>query len=331
MPSRIKNYFQLLRQTFLEFSADNATKLSASLAYYTIFAVGPLILVIISVAGIFLGQETITTGVYEQISGLVGSDAASQVLKISENMRQQQSTAAFFSLVGVVTLLFGATGVFAEIQDSINYIWSIRAKPKKGWLKYLRNRLLSFSLIVGLGFLLLVSLLVNTLMDILTARLMKFFGTGEVNVFKVFNLGLLYVIISSLFAIIYKVLPDARIAWKDAFVGAGFTGFMFLLGKFLIGLYLGNSGVANAYGAAASVIVVLLWVYYSSIILYFGAEFTKVYALTKGKGIIPYDTAVFIEKREVKELPFLGKVTPEDIDNIDKEIPILHQKDAGKK
>lgn len=328
MPSRIKNYFQLLRQTFLEFSADNATKLSASLAYYTIFAVGPLILVIISVAGIFLGQETITASVYEQISSLVGADAAQQILRISENMRQQQSTAAFFGIVGVVTLLFGATGVFAEIQDSINYIWSIRAKPKKGWLKYLRNRLLSFSLIVGMGFLLLVSLLVNTLMDILTARLLKFFGTDEVSIFKVFNLALLYAIISSLFAIIYKVLPDARIAWKDAFVGAGFTGFMFLLGKFLIGLYLGNSGVANAYGAAASVIVVLLWVYYSAIILYFGAEFTKVYALTKGSGITPYDTAVFIEKREVRELPYLGGVTPQDIDE---KTPILHQKDTDKK
>lgn len=328
MPLRIRNYFQLLRQTFKEFLADNATKLSASLAYYTIFSIGPLILVIIAIAGLFLGRETITSSVYEQISSLVGGDAAQQVLKISDNMRQQQSEAALFGIIGLVTLLFGATSVFAEIQDSINYIWSIRAKPKKGWLKYLRNRLLSFSLIVGMGFLLIVSLLVNTLIDLLTNRLMRLFDTGEVYFFKLFNLGVLYAIISTLFAVIYKVLPDARIAWKDAFVGAGFTGFMVLLGKFLIGLYLGNSGVANTFGAAASVIVVLLWVYYSSIILYFGAEFTKVYALTKGSGIIPYETAVFIEKREVKELPGLNAVTPE---NVDDDTPIIHVKDKAQK
>ena len=189
------------------------------------------------------------------------------------------------------------------MQNSINFIWSIRAKPKKGWLKYLKNRLLSFSLIIGIGFLLIVSSLINTLTDAFTDKLREMFVDAAVIIFQVFNILLLYVIISFLFAVIYKVLPDARIKWKDAFTGAGFTGVLFILGKFLIGVYLGNSNLGNTYGAAASVIIILSWVYYTSIILYFGAEFTKVYALNKGGGIEPYDTAVFIIKREVKELP----------------------------
>ena len=296
------SYFKLLKESFSEFSADNVIKLSASLAYYTVFSIGPLLLVIISLTGLFFDPASVTGKIYEQMSNLIGEQGADQLINILQNIREQ-NTAAKFSIIGTVILIFGATTVFADIQDSINYIWSIKAKPKKGWLKYLKNRLLSFSLVIGIGFLLIVSLLVNTITDTLTDKLRDIFIDAAVIIFQVFNVLLLYAIISVLFAVIYKVLPDARIRWKDAFVGAGFTGFLFILGKFLIGFYLGNSELGNTYGAAASVIIILSWVYYTSIILYFGAEFTKVYALRKGGGIEPYDTAVFIIKREVKELP----------------------------
>lgn len=299
--SFVKSYFKLLKEAFSEFSADNVVKLSASLAYYTVFAIGPLLLVIISLTGLFFEKEAVTGELYNQISNLVGKDGAEQVFTIIRNMQEQQ-TAARYSIIGSVILIFGATGVFADIQDSINYIWSIRAKPKKGWLKFITNRLLSFSLIIGIGFLMIVTLFVNTLTDLFTDRLQRLFNSELVILFQIINLGILFLVVSFLFAVIYKVLPDARIRWRDAFVGARFTGLLFLIGKFLIGYYLGTSSIGSTYGAAASIIIVLSWVYYTAIILYFGAEFTKVYALNKGGGIEPYSNAVFIIKREAKEL-----------------------------
>jgi membrane protein len=302
MVELVKSWFGLLKSTVNEFISDNVIKLSASLAYYTVFSIGPMLLVVISLAGLFFDKEIIRGRIYWQASSLIGKQGAEQIKSIIENI-QHPAVASRFSMIGVIILIFGATSIFADIQDSINYIWSIRAKPKKGWLKFLRNRLLSFSLIIGMGFLLMVSLFVNTLTDLLTDRLQQLFNIETVIFFKILNVAILFFIITGLFAVIYKVLPDAEIRWKDAFIGAFFTGIFFLIGKFLIGYYLGNSQIGNTYGAAASVIIILAWVYYTSIILYFGAEFTKVYALTKGGGIEPYETAVFIIKREAKELP----------------------------
>lgn len=302
MAMGVRQYFRLLKEAFREFGADNVVKLSASLAYYTVFAIGPLLLVLISLAGVFVQQETITGSLNDQITSLVGKEGAQTVMDIISRLREQ-NTAARFGFIGAGILAFGATTVFADIQDSINYIWSIKAKPKKGWLKFLTNRLLSFSLIVGIGFLMVVALFINTLTDLLTDRLQTFFQSDMVFLFKIVNYAILYVIITFLFATVYKVLPDARIGMRDALVGAGFTGILFLIGKFAIGFYLASSNMANTYGAAASIIIILSWVYYSAIILYFGAEFTKVYALSLGNGIKPNDTAVFIVKREVKEMP----------------------------
>ncbi len=299
----IKEYYHILKASAMEFSEDNATKLSASLAYYTVFSIGPLLLVLISVTGLFFEKEKITTQVAHQIETLLGKDGATFVITLIQNMQQQQNSAASFGIIGFVVLIFGASGVFVEIQTSINYIWSIKAKPKKSWLKFLTDRLLSFSLVIGMGFLLIVSLFVNTITDLMTERLQHFLGSENVIMLKVVNMVLLFVVTSFLFGVIYKVLPDATVKWKDALTGACFTGGLFLVGKFLIGYYLGNSKVGTTYGAAASVIILLSWVYYSSIILYFGAEFTKVYSLAKGRGIQPYKTAVYIVKRESTELP----------------------------
>jgi len=311
MQAFILTYYNLLKTTFKEFIDDNVVKLSASLAYYTVFAIGPLIMVIISLTGLFFDKEDITARLYYQIQLLVGKTGAEQIFSIVNNIQSQNSDATLFSTVSIAILIFSATTVFADIQDSINYIWSIRAKPKKGWLKYIQNRLLSFSIIIGLGFLLMVSLLVNTVTDALTDRLQRLFSEDMVDVFRIVNALILYVIVSLLFGVIYRVLPDAKIKWHDAMRGAWFTGALFLLGKFLIGYYLGSSTIGTTYGAAASVVIILSWVYYTSIILYFGAEFTKVYALKLGGGIVPYDTAVFIVKREAKEMPDV-KLVKED-------------------
>ena len=300
----LKKFFNILKGTASAFNEDNCIKLSASLSYYTIFSIGPLLIIIISLSAMFYGREAVQGRLYGQISGLIGSDAALQIQEIIK--KSQHANKSFIgTVVGTVVLVIGATGIFTEIQDSINYIWSLRAKPKRGIIKFFINRLLSFSLIVSLGFLLLVSLVFSALLDLLSDRLTHFFPDTTVYIFYVLNLVIILVIISVLFAIIFKVLPDGKIKWKDAFIGAGFTAILFMIGKAGIGYYLGKSNLGATYGTAASVIIILTWVYYTSIILYFGAEFTKVHALEYGGGIVPDETAVFIIKREAKEIDTL--------------------------
>ncbi|MCU0469123.1 MAG: YihY/virulence factor BrkB family protein [Arcicella sp.] len=292
-------YFAFAKNVFTEFSNDNAMKLSASLSYYTIFSLAPMLVVIISVAGIFLGKDAIQGEIYGQIKWLIGTEAAKQVQELIKNA-ELSNKSGVAAVVGSVTLLIGATGVFAEIQDSINFIWSLKAKPKNSWLKYLTNRFLSFSLIITLGFLLIVSLLANAFIDIFSGKLKIYFAEATVYLFSIVNFLIVLLVISTLFAIIFKVLPDGKIRWKDAFVGASATAVLFMIGKSLIGFYLGQSNIGGAFGAAGSVIIILLWVYYSSIILFLGAEFTKVYTQTYGKGIQPNEHAVLLIKKEVE-------------------------------
>jgi membrane protein len=297
----IKTFFKVIKGTASAFSQDNCIKLAASLSYYTIFSIGPLLIIIISLSAVFYGRDAVQGKLYGQISGLVGSDAALQIQDIIK--KSQHANKGFVgTVIGAVVLFIGATGIFTEIQDSINYIWSLRAKPKRGIVKFIINRLLSFSLIVSLGFLLVVSLVVSALLDLLSDRLTQYFPDTTVYIFYVLNIAIILVIITILFAIIFKVLPDGKIRWKDALIGAGFTAILFIIGKAGIGFYLGKSNLGATYGTAASVIIILTWVYYTSIILYFGAEFTKVYALEHGGGIVPNETAVFIIKREAKEI-----------------------------
>lgn len=299
---RIRSVFTLLKNTTIAFSDDNAFKLSASLSYYTVFALGPLLIIVISLSAIFYGKQVVEGKLVEQLSDLIGTEAAIQIQNILSNA-QHTHASTLGAIIGFIILFIGATGVFTEIQSSINFIWSVRAKPKKGWLKYLLNRLLSFSLVVGLGFVLLASLIVNALLALLSKTLTEKFPHFPVGLFNLVNSLIILAVITSLFAVIYKVLPDAVISWKDAWIGSIFTAALFLLGKFLIGYYMSKSNLGVTYGAAASVIILFAWVYYSSLILYFGAEFTKVYALHSGEGIRPKQTAVFIIKREMKEIP----------------------------
>lgn len=298
IPEPIKKYFNIIKQAGSEFMDDQGLTLSAALSYYTIFSLAPMLLVMISVLSIFFGRDAIQGQVFEQINGLVGTAAADQLQDILKNARLSDKSGVA-AAIGIGTLLVGATGVFAEIQSSINYIWSIEARPEKGWLKYLKTRLLSFSLILTLGFLLLVSLGVNALVDLLGQQLAKYFSEASVIFFYVVNLGITLLVITTLFAVIFKVLPDGKIRWRECFIGAAFTAILFGIGKFCISFYIGQSNLGATYGASASIIILLLWVYYSSIILYFGAEFTKIYANSDGMNIRPAEHAVLIEKRVV--------------------------------
>ena len=285
----------LLKETFNGFIDDNAIKLSAALSYYTIFSLPPLLIIIISLSGIFLGADAVKGELFGQIQGLVGSDAALQIQEAIKNVKLSNGN-AFATTFGLVILLIGASGVFAEIQDSINYIWGLKAKPKRGIIKYLYNRLMSFSMIGSVGFLLLVGLIVNSLVDVLGKRLAVIFPQDAIYLFYIVNGLVIFAIITLLFSIIFKTLPDGRIALRDCLVGASFTAILFMIGKFAIGAYLGNSNIASIYGATGSIILILVWVYYSAIILYFGAEFTKVFAYTHGQKIIPNAYSVQILK-----------------------------------
>jgi membrane protein len=293
--SGAKKTGHLLLRTIREFDDDNAIKFSASLSYYTIFSLPPLLLIIIYLSGIFFGDEAVRGGLFGQIKGVVGADAALQIQELIKNVKLSDSN-SMAAIFGVIILLIGASSVFSEIQGSINYIWGIKAKPNRGIIKFIFNRLLSFSMIGSVGFLLLVSLIVNSVIDLLSNRLAEYFGQDTVLLFYIVNLGLVFSTITILFIVIFKTLPDGKIALRDCTIGASLTAVLFMIGKFAIGAYLARSGIASVYGAAGSVILILLWVYYSAIILYFGAEFTKVYALTHGQKIIPNKYSVFIEK-----------------------------------
>ena len=256
------------------------------MSYYTIFSLPPLLIIIISLSGIFFGADAVRGEIFGQINGLVGNDAALQIQETLKNVKLSNST-TFATIVGIIILLIGASGVFTEIQDSINFIWGIKAKPKRGLIKFIYNRLMSFSMIGSVGFLLLVSLIINSLIEILNKRLAIHFPQDAILMVYIINMLIVFIIITLLFTIIFKTLPDGKIAIRDCIIGASFTSFLFMIGKFAIGFYLGSYNIASIYGAAGSIILILAWVYYSAIILYFGAEFTKVYAHTHGQKIIP--------------------------------------------
>jgi len=294
----LKKIGNLFKKTFSAFIDDNAMKLSAALSYYTIFSLPPLLIIIISLSGIFFGADAVRGEIFGQINGLVGNDAAMQIQETIKNVKFSNSN-TFFTIIGIIILLIGASGVFSEIQTSINYIWGIQAKPKRGLIKFLYNRLMSFSMIGSVGFLLLVGLIINSLMDVLNKRLATYFPQDTIYLFYAINLLIVFIIITLLFTVIFKTLPDGKVVLRDCIIGASFTAFLFMIGKFAIGFYLGRFNVGSIYGAAGSIILILVWVYYSAIILYFGAEFTKVYADTHGKKIIPNEYSVQVKKRKI--------------------------------
>lgn len=295
-----KGIWHVLKNSFKGFSNDKVTKYSASLAYYTIFSMGPLLIVIVYLCSIFFGREAVEGSIYHQIQGFVGADAAAQLQQIIKNAAiSGKGTIA--AVIGVVTLLIGATTVFGEIQDSINIIWGLKVKAKAGWFKLVKTRLLSFGVITSLGFLLLVSLGITALIEALSNRLKAHFPDIAVAIIYIINLVVTFGVVTTLFSVIFKVLPDAEIKWKDVMAGAITTAILFMLGKFGISLYISKTNVGSTYGTAGSLVVLLVWIYYSAIILYFGAEFTKAYAVEYGGKIYPNQYTVVAKTVEVEE------------------------------
>lgn len=304
-----KDLWTVILGSFQAFGQDKAMKFSASLAYSTVFALSPLLVLIISVASIFYEKGQIQGKVFGEIGALIGQDASQQLQQLIA--RSALSGGSTFSLVAsIVVLMIGASAIFTEIQDTLNIIWRVRPKPRKGIVLMIKNRVLSFSMIISLGFLLVVSLIVNGIIAAVSDRLQVFFPEITVALVLVFNVVLTFIIICLLFGIIFKFLPDVRISWKDVRVGAITTALLFMLGRYLIGLYLQMAGTGSAFGAAGSVIVILTWVYYTACILYFGAEFTQVYAEKFGTSIRPAPYAVHViqkeEEVEVEKLPPQG-------------------------
>jgi len=297
----LKGIWEVLKNSFKGFGEDKVTKLSGSLAYATIFSMAPLLVVIISLCSIFLGKDAVEGKVYGELMGFVGSNTAAQLQEIIRNA-SLAGKSNMAVVIGVITLVIGATTIFAEIQDSINTIWGIKPKPKRGWLKLLKNRFLSFSVIISLGFLLLVSLGVNYVIDGFSKSLIQRFPDIAVTVFYIVNIIISFLVISLLFAVIFRLLPDADIKWKDVRSGAIATAILFMVGKFAISFYITTTKVGSTYGAAGSIIILLVWIYYSSIILYFGAEFTKAWAVKYGSTIYPNHYAVTTRLVEV-EMP----------------------------
>ncbi|MBA2250838.1 MAG: YihY/virulence factor BrkB family protein [Chitinophagaceae bacterium] len=306
-----KGMWEVLKNCFNGFLDNKITKLSASLAFYTVFSLGPLLIVILFLCGLFYGQDAVQGTIYKQMEGFVGHDTALQLQQLikSAAISGKSNVAA---IIGMVTLLIGATTVFAEIQDSINMIWGLKVKPKAGLWKLIKTRLLSFGVIGSLGFLLLVSLSITALIEGLSKRLQAHFPGATIMLFYILNLIITFGVVTVLFCIIFKVLPDAKVKFKDVFAGAVATAILFMLGKFAISFYISKSNVGSTYGTAGSLIILILWIYYSSMILYFGAEFTKAYALKYGAAIHPNEYAVIATTIEVEQ----GKKSVQEAEKI---------------
>lgn len=326
---RLKAWWTILKQTYVEFDANSVPRMSAALSYYTLFSIAPILLIVITVGDVFYGREAIEGSLFGQIKNFVGTDAALQIQAIIKNAATSNNT-VLHSIISIIALVFSATGVFTEIQGSINNIWQLKAKPKKGWLKFLLNRLLSLSMVMGLGFILLVSLVINTALDILMERLFMLLPAGTVWITYVVNMGVTFMVISFLFGIIFKVLPDAKIEWKDIRMGAFTTAILFMLGKFAISFYLGRSNPGGAYGAAGSLVIILLWVYFSAMILYFGACFTKANSQYSGRHIYPNQYAVFVRQIEVQNEGSLQDQERKKVVNENNEVEVksVAKKDA---
>lgn len=297
----VKEWIKLSGKTFGKFIDDRGIKLSAALAYYTIFSLPAMLFTLIGLGSLFLGKEAIQGEIFHHINSFVGASAAKQIEDLLKSTSINQNN-IWATVIGFFFLFISATGIFVEIQDSINFIWGLKARPKKGLIKLLFNRLLSFSMIIVLGFILLVSLMLNAMLGAFLNTLKDIFPENIVNLFNILNYAVMIVVIIFLFAAIFKVLPDAKIKLKDVIIGATFTSVLFFIGKFLISFYLTNYGNVSAYGAAGSLILIILWVYYTSIILYLGAEFTQIHLRAKGRQIEPVNYAEWADDRLNKKV-----------------------------
>ena len=284
------SYWHLIKRSVLQWIEDEPFSLAAALSYYTLFSLAPLLVIAIAVAGFVFGHEAAQNQVVAALQGVIGEESAQAVQGVVENASKQPKTGIVSTVVGVVALLFGAGGVVGQLQTSLNMLWGATPKPGQGVWGFIRQRFLSFAMVLGIGFLLLVSLAVSAFVTGLTTWMGGLLGGAEF-IAHALDLLVSFVFITALFAMIYKFLPDVRIQWRDVWIGAVITSLLFTIGKFLIGFYIGSSAVSSTYGAAGSLITVLLWVYYSSLIVFLGAELTQVYATEYGSGVAPTENA----------------------------------------
>lgn len=308
---KLKTLWSILKKSVEGFIVHKVPRLSASLAFYTIFSLGPMMLVILFFSTFFWKRQAIEGIIYRNLSGVIGESAALQIQDIIKNAALTGSQ--FTIALSFIILIISATTVFTEMQTSMNVIWDLRIKKRRGWGRMLRSKLLSFSIVAGLGFLLLVSLIINGLLEGFMGKLQEMFPHTMIVMVYIIQLIITLLVVASLFALIFKVLPHAVIRWKDVIPGSLFAAVLFMAGKFLISLYINKTDFGTSYGAAGSIIILLLWIYYSSVILYFGAEFTKAYALRFGAEIIPKEYAVTIKVVEVES----GATTLQQNESID--------------
>ena len=287
------SFWSLLKQTVEEWQRDKVSRLAAALAYYTTFALAPVLVIVIAVASFMFDQSTVQSQVIAQIQGLLGENAAGLIEEMLAS-KAQTDGGLLATIISVVLLCVGASGLFIQLQDALDTVWDVVPRKDAGIVKLVRDRLLSFGMVLAIGFLLLVSLVLSAGLAAASNLLGGSDAVGGAAILgQVINTLVSFGVITLLFALIYKILPDVKIAWGDVWIGAAITAVLFTIGKFLIGLYLGNSSVASAYGAAGSFVVLLLWIYYSAQILLFGAEFTQVYAHRFGSDIKPDKYAQF--------------------------------------
>lgn len=285
-----KTMWQLAKDTVKGWSDDNATRLAAALAFYTVLSIAPLLVVAVAVAGLVFGEDAARGKIAHELAAIVGPSAGEGIQTLLTHAKEPDE-GILGSIVGVVVLLFGASGVFGELQSALNTIWEVEPKPGRGVLGVLRDRFFSFSMVMGVAFLLLVSMVLSALLSAVGEFFSSSLPGGEA-LWQVVNFVTSFAVIAFLFALLFKVVPDVKVAWRDVWPGALATALLFAIGKFGLGLYLGRASVASPYGAAGSVVVLVIWVYYAAQILFLGAEFTRVYARHRGARVEPTKNAV---------------------------------------
>ena len=307
----VLNFFKrigsLLKETYVNWNEHDPWRMSAVIAYYAIFSLPGLLIIIIKSVGYFFGDQKVRNELYSTISEQVGQEAAKQMQTIVEASINTEGL-TFATVVGIGSLIFGATGVFYHVKQSLNTMWEVEVRPERAWLKLLKDRLFSFGMVLVIGFLLLMSLIVSSLIAAFSDYLNSFFPEYGPTFFSLVNLGVSLLIITLLFALMFVVLPDAKVRWRDVWVGAFVTALLFVIGKSLISLYFAYSDPGSTYGAAGSIILILLWVSYTSLILFFGAEFTQTYGKMRGMEIEPADFAVRVTKAKVSRIRALEEL-----------------------
>lgn len=305
------HWWGLFRESFNEWLEDKAPRLGAALAYYSAFSIAPLVLIVLAVAGWIFGPEAAHGRIIGEISGTVGEPVAKAIQSILDSAHKEQAGGILATVLGVITLLLGASGVFGQLQDALNTVWKVKAKPGRGLWGLIQDRFLSLTMVFGTGFLLLVSLVVTAGLTALTSWWTPESLPGGAWLWQIFNGLVSLALVSTLFALIFKVLPDVQVAWRDIWVGAVLTALLFTGGKYALGLYLARGSVTSAYGAAGSLVIILLWVYYSSLILVYGAEFTRVYARRYGSGVTVASDAVPVSRGERAREGMTSRQEPE--------------------